>query len=113
MEKQYAGDTATTAATAMQDAARDPKAAADDATRQAGETLKSTADQLRAGLPESGMAGHMADAVTDGVKQAATHLQEQGFGGLIDDVIDIARRYPIQTLLVGLGCGLLLARRRH
>ena len=113
MEKQYAEDTATKVAAAMQDAARDPKAAADDATREAGETLKSTADQLRGRMPESGMAGHVADAVTDGVKQAATHLQEQGVGGLIDDVIAIARRYPVQMLLVGLGCGLLLARRRH
>ena len=62
------------AASAMQDAARNPMAAAD---------------------------------------QAATHLQAQGFAGMIEDVVAVVRRYPMQTLLVGLGCGYLLSRVRR
>ena len=101
------------AASAMQDAARNPMAAADQAARQAGETLKSAADQFRARVLESGMAGEMADGVTDSVKQAATNLQAQGFAGMIEDVVAVVRRYPMQTLLVGLGCGYLLSRVRR
>lgn len=31
----------------------------------------------------------------------------------MDEVLAIARRYPMQTLLLGLGCGYLLARLPH
>lgn len=78
--------------------------------RQAGESLKSAAEQLRARAPESGLAGYMADAVTSGVKQAATRLKEQGFGGLIDDPVAIARSYTMQAIVLGLGCGYLMSR---
>ncbi|MGZ8422264.1 MAG: hypothetical protein ACXWV7_04950 [Nitrospira sp.] len=113
MEKQKPIGTVKEAASAMQDAARDSKAAADQAASQAGETLKSAADQLRARLPETGMVGEMADRVTSGVKDAATHLQEEGFGGMVEDVVAIVRRYPMQTFLLGLGCGFLLSRFRR
>ncbi len=113
MEKQNPTDTVNEAASAMQDAAHKPMAAADRIARQAGETLKSAADRLRAHAPESGMAGEVADIVTSGVKHAATRLQEEGFGGMVEDVVAIARRYPVQTLLLGLGCGYLLSRRRR
>jgi len=110
MEKQNLADTVKQAATAMSDAARDPIAAADQAARQTGETLTSAADRLHARIPEGGTATEMADAVTSGVKQAATHLQEQGLERLIENVVAVARRYPLQTLLLGLGCGFLLSR---
>jgi hypothetical protein len=64
-------------------------------------------------MPASGLTGQMADTVTDGVKKAATRLQEEGFGGMIDDVVAIARRYPMQALFFGLGCGYLLFRFRR
>lgn len=113
MEKQNLADTVKHAATAMSDAAHDPMAAADQNARQAGETLTSAADQLRARIPEGGTASEMADAVTSGVEQAATYMQEQGLERLIEDVIAVARRYPLQTLLLGLGCGFLLSRLRR
>ena len=58
---------------------RNPMAAADQGARQAGERLKSMADQLRAHMPGDGLAGQVAETVTRGVKHAATQLQEQGF----------------------------------
>ena len=113
MEKQTAGDTVKEAALAIQEAAQKPMAAAGRIAKQAGETLKSAADRLRARVPESGMVGTVADVVTGGVKQAATRLEEQGFGSIAEDVMGIARRYPLQTLLLGFGCGYLLGRRRR
>ena len=79
------------------------------AARQAGERLKSAADQLRAHAPGDGLAG----TVTSGVKQAATQLQEQGSGGLIDDLVAMAKRYPVPMLILGIGGGLLLSRLRR
>ena len=98
---------------AMQDVAHDPKAAADEAARHVGDRLESAAEHIRTLLPDSGISGQVADTLTRGVKQAATRLQEQGFGGMIDDVVGIARRYPMQALFVGLGCGYLLFRLRR
>lgn len=113
MEHPNTEGTTNPAASALQDAARDPKAAADQAVRQAGDTLKSTAEHVRNQMPESGIRGQVADTLTSGIKQAATRLQEQGFGGMIDDVVSIARRYPMQAIFVGLGCGYLLSRLRR
>jgi hypothetical protein len=113
MDKQTPADTVKEATSAIQDAAQKPMAAAERIAKQAGDTLKSAVDRLRARVPESGMAGTVADIVTGGVKQAATRLEEQGFGGLMEDVVAVARKYPVQTLLLGFGCGYLWARRRR
>lgn len=91
----------------------DPMAAADHAARRAGERLKSVADQLRAHAPSDGLAGQVAETVTSGVKHAATQLQEQGFGGLIDDLVGIARRYPVPLLILGIGGAFVLSRLRR
>ncbi len=64
MDKNESGGTATEATSVRQDAAHDPMAAAEQAARQAGERLKSAADQLRAHAPGHGLAG----TVTSGVK---------------------------------------------
>jgi hypothetical protein len=108
MEHRDTGDTG-----AIQDATHEPRAAADEAARNVGDRLESAAGRLRAQLPDSGIAGHAADRLTQGVKQATTSLQEQGIGGMIDDVITFARRYPMQALFVGLGCAYLLSRLRR
>jgi hypothetical protein len=55
----------------------------------------------------------VADTITGGIKQAATQLQEQGFGPMIDEVVAIARRCPMQAVAFGLGCGYLLFRLRR
>jgi hypothetical protein len=88
-------------------------AAADQAARQAGERLKSAADQVRAHAQGEGLAGQVADTVTSGVKQAATQLQEQGVRGLIDDFVAIAKRYPVPVFILGIGGGFLLSRLRR
>ena len=110
MEHGSTGASSGSAASATREAAQDPKAAGDAAGKQAGHALKSAAEHLRSHLPDDGMAGQVADRLTSGINQAATQLQEQGFGAMIDDVVAIARRYPMQTLFIGLGCGYLWTR---
>ena len=106
-------ETGSTAMGTEQDVAHDPMAAADQAARQTGERLKSVADQLRARAPKEGLAGQVVESVTSGVKQAATTLQEQGFGGVIDDLVSIANRHPVPMLILGIGGGFLLSRLRR
>ncbi len=56
--------------------------------------------------------GEAADAVSRGVKQTAEYLQGQGMSGILGDLEGLIRRYPLQTLLVGVGCGYMLSRLR-
>jgi hypothetical protein len=113
MEKRHPAGTKSDPGTALQDAVRDPSAAADHVAQQVGETLKSAAEHVREQMPGGGIGGHVADTVSSGIKQAATRLQEQGFGGMIDEVVAIARRYPLQALVLGLGVGYFVFRLRR
>lgn len=110
MEKMNLEDTTRQAGPAIKGAATDIMAGADRATVRAGEVVESAADNLRERLPGSGKVGEMADVVSRGVKQTSVYLQEQGVSGIVDDLEILVRRYPLQTLLVGLGCGYLLSR---
>jgi hypothetical protein len=112
MEKMNLEDTTRQAGSTIKGAATETMASADRATVRAGEVLESAADNLREHLPGSGKAGEMADVVSRSVKQTSVYLQEQGVSGIVDDLEILIRRYPLQTLLVGLGCGYLLSRVR-
>jgi uncharacterized protein YidB (DUF937 family) len=114
MEKDTATGTMTTEKNSvMQNAVRDAEALADHAAKQVGETLKSTAEHARSRVPEEGIPGQIAETVTTGIKQVATRLQEQGFRHTMDEVVAIARRYPVQAALFGLGCVYVLSRLRR
>ena len=81
-------------------------------TEKAGETLASVGESLRQRLPESGGFGEAAEKVYRGVQQTAGYLQDEGVGGVVEDIEVLIRRYPIQTLFLGMGCGYLLSRLR-
>ncbi|MBS0170712.1 MAG: hypothetical protein JSR62_10195 [Nitrospira sp.] len=54
----------------------------------------------------------MADKTADAAKRARDYVQEQGIVGVVQDLEILIRRYPLQALLIGLGCGYLLSRTR-
>ena len=93
-------------------AANETVEAAQRLTERAADTLGSAGERVREHLPGSGEAAQAADAVTRGVKQAADYLQKEGMTGIVEDLEVLIRRYPLQTLLLGLGCGYLLSRLR-
>ncbi len=93
-------------------AAKDTVASAESMTEQAGEALGSAAESFRQRLPEGGTVGEAAAAMSRGVKHTADYLQKEGMSGIVEDLEVLIRRYPLQTLLVGLGCGYLLSRFR-
>jgi uncharacterized protein YjbJ (UPF0337 family) len=49
-------------------------------------------------------------AVADGVESASSYLQERKFEDMATDLTALIRRYPVQSLLVGVGLGYILAR---
>ena len=49
-------------------------------------------------------------AVADGVESASSYLQERKFEDMATDLTAMIRRYPVQSLVVGVGLGYLLAR---
>lgn len=51
-----------------------------------------------------------ATAVVGGVESASSYLHEKNFAEMGTDLTTLIRRYPIQSLLVGVGLGYILAR---
>ena len=67
-----------------------------------GQAAKQSGDSIE------GVASKPVDADAD-----TTHdIRQQGLGGVVEDVEMLIRRYPLQALLLGLGCGYLLSRAR-
>jgi uncharacterized protein YjbJ (UPF0337 family) len=94
--------------------AAEPSSAASSAANQAtsavGEQLGSLAGIVRDKAPREGTAGRAATAVADKLGAAGSYLQETKVEHLAGDLTDLIRRYPMPSLLVGLGIGYLLAR---
>jgi uncharacterized protein YjbJ (UPF0337 family) len=51
-----------------------------------------------------------ATTVADGLGSASSYLREKEFAEMATDVTALIRRYPVQSLLVGVGLGYILAR---
>jgi uncharacterized protein YjbJ (UPF0337 family) len=92
----------------------EPSAAASSAAKQAtsavGEQLGSLAGTIRDMAPCEGTAGRGATAVVDTLGAAGSYLQEKNLEHMARDVSDLIRRFPLPSLLIGLGIGYLLAR---
>ena len=105
-------DRAKQAASSIKDTVNTTASSAEHLAKRAGEAVESAADQVRSHLPKDSTAGETAETVARKVKETSAYLQEQGFGGVVEDLEVLIRRYPLQALLFGLGCGYLLSRAR-
>jgi hypothetical protein len=76
-----------------------------------GEKISSLAESLRGNAPEQGMMGSAAHSVADGLDTAGSYLQENTFENMARDLTNLIRRYPVQSLFVGVGIGYLFSRR--
>ena len=86
---------------------------ANEAAPVIGEKMKSLADVIRGKAPREGKIGTTATKVAGGLESASHYLQEKKFDQLGEDFRGLVRRYPLQSLLVGLGLGFLLAGRKR
>lgn len=86
---------------------------ASETTSAVGERMTAVADTIRHRVPQEGKMGSAATAVADRLEAAGSYLQEHNLDNMVNDVTTLIRRYPMQSLLVGLGIGYLLARGRR
>ena len=85
---------------------------ANEAAPVIGERMKSLANVIREKAPREGKIGTTATKVAGGLESASNYLQEKKFDHLGEDFRGLVRRYPLQSLLIGLGLGFLLAGRK-
>jgi uncharacterized protein YjbJ (UPF0337 family) len=97
--KRTAEETATSAATM----ASQPISAV-------GEKIGSLAGVIREKAPREGAVGTAATTVAEKLDAAGSYLQEKDLDHMMGDVSSMIRRYPVPSLLIGLGIGYLLAR---
>jgi len=76
-----------------------------------GEKMESLATAIRERAPRQGTLGTATTKVAEGLESASHYLQERKFDHLGEDFRGLVRRYPLQSILVGLGLGFLLAGR--
>ena len=86
---------------------------ANEAAPVIGEKIKSLADVIRGKAPREGKIGTTATNVAGGLESASDYLQEKKFDHLGEDFRGLVRRYPLQSLLIGLGLGFLVAGRNR
>lgn len=74
----------------------------------AGTDMKASAYEL--GAIAASKVSEAATTVASGLETASSYLQEKKFKNMAADFTDLLRNYPVQSLLIGVGLGYLLAR---
>jgi hypothetical protein len=105
-----AKDAASTVAQKASDVAATVGRKAEDATTSVGGGMKSLAQNIRDKGPREGMMGTATSAVASTLESGGQYLQQEGLQGIADDLSTFVRRYPLQSVLVGIGIGFCLAR---
>jgi len=103
-----AQDAASNLGHKAQDAASTAVERTDDALSTVGEKMTHWAGNLREGAPHEGMIGSAASTVANRLEAGGHYLQEHGVEDMTEELGRVIRRYPMQSVLVGLGVGCLL-----
>lgn len=82
---------------------------ADAAMTATGERMESLAQTVRDKAPE-GKVGEMATSAANALERGGNYLQQADLTDVRGDLESFIRRRPVESLLVGLGVGFLLAR---
>ena len=82
----------------------------DAATTDVGARMTEAAQTIREKAPMSGPVADAASTAATTLERAGTYLQQQDLADMRADLEGIIRRHPMESLLIGLGIGYLLAR---
>ena len=92
--------------------AQETAAAAVDKTNEGiaavGHRISSFGGTVREAAPKNGAVGSAASAVADKLQAGGEYLEGHGMADMGKDLSDVVRRYPFQSILVGIGVGCLL-----
>jgi uncharacterized protein YjbJ (UPF0337 family) len=105
----YESDTADAKRTA-EEAASSAATLGSQPISAVGEKIGSLAGVIREKAPHEGAIGTAAATVAEKLDAAGSYLQEKKLDHMMGDLSSMIRRYPVPSLLVGLGIGYLLAR---
>ena len=91
-----------------QDFASNAADRAGEAVGAVGQRMSALAGTLRESAPREGALGTAAAAVADGLEAGGQYLGQHDLGEMADEVTALVRRYPLQSVAVGVGVGCLL-----
>jgi hypothetical protein len=104
-------ETAEAAKLKTQEFASATAARARDITSRLGHTVREFAGRVREVSPHEKV--HAAtNQVADTLESAGNYLEDKSLQGMVDDVAGVIRKYPLQSLLIGIGIGFLLSRKK-
>jgi hypothetical protein len=75
-----------------------------------GKQIQKLAGTIRQKAPEGGPLGSAVSSVADGLDAGGRFLEEENLAHLTTEITDLIRRYPLQSVLAGVGIGFLMAR---
>lgn len=82
---------------------------ADDVTGSVSSGMKSLAGTIRDHAPAEGALKQVASGAANTLEKTGRYLEKEGLSGMAKDVEHLVRRHPLESLLVCLGVGFLLA----
>lgn len=82
-----------------------------EAKAAVGKKMGSLAETIRRNVPQEGSVGSATQSVANSLSTAGSYLEEHTFEDFSKDMTSVIRRYPLQSLLVGVGIGYLISRR--
>ena len=80
----------------------------DQAAQEVDARLKEYSDKY--GGTVVGKASKAATGVRSSVEKASSYFQEKTFDSIGSDITALVRKYPVQSVLIGIGVGIWLAR---
>lgn len=83
---------------------------ADRAAASVGTQMASAADNLRSRLPGDGMMHEAGERVASAMEAGGHYLEEQKLSGSMQDLTELVKKYPLQSIAIGVGIGFLFAR---
>jgi len=81
-----------------------------EAKAAVGKKMGSLAETIRRNVPKEGSVGSTTHSVANSLSSAGSYLEEHTFEDFSKDMTSVIRRYPLQSLLVGVGIGYLMSR---
>lgn len=75
-----------------------------------GHQMSALGNTVRETAPHHGAIGSAATTMADQLQAGGTYLEGHGLKDMGKDLTSLVRQYPIQSVLVGIGIGYLLAR---
>ena len=83
---------------------------ADRAAASVGTQMASAADTLRSRLPGDGVMHDAGERVASAIEAGGHYLEDQKLSGSMEDLTELVKKYPLQSIALGVGIGFLFAR---